>query len=221
MKPITYLLSAILGLCACLFLTTCEPAEQPPKEQLKLRMYNADIAQAELLSLSKLDPAKLSQEDLAEKKTRETDLPLVIDNMKTTGSPYWGISEAQTGRVPPGPGPTPCPIVFGCTDRVEDLSLFELGIYIEIDSLGTARLSATPQPTATLQLDPDHIFAIGKITAPADPVFKTARLHFTAVDGQLATKDLTLLITTSILKDGKLVPVELKLPIPANTFSTD
>jgi hypothetical protein len=224
MKTMTSLLCVTLCLCTTLFFSSCQPTQPDPDEKFKFRVYNSEVAEAELIHLSSLDTAKLSDDELLEKITREGDLVEIQEKLKASELFYWTTMEAQYARIPPGVPPTPCPIQGGC-DQPIAIGAVDLGVVMagrdSVPPGNAARMSSIPDPTVTLLLDSTHIFAIGKITTPADPVFHTARFHFTVVDEKLKSKDLILLITTSILKDGKVVPVEMKAPVPANAFSTD
>jgi hypothetical protein len=214
MKKITASVFNILCLSMCAFFMGCAP--EPVKESMALRMYNTDVAQAELLYLSKLDPSTLTPEQLLEKTTREADITKLNNDMVQSGVPFASI------RVPPGP--TPCPLPFGCQDYGVDIGQFELGfLYMDPDSLtgNVARKSATQEPSATIQLDALHVFAVGKLKVPVDPIFKTARFAFVVVDSSLGGKNMVMTITTTILKDGKQHAVEMNIPVPADTFSAD
>ena len=189
----------------------CEP--EAVKHSMTLRMYNIDVAQAELLHLSNLDPSTLSAEQLLEKKTRESDVTKLAGFMIQSGVPFASV------RVPPGP--TPCPLPFGCQDFDIDLDQFVLGVYTDALDETIARKSATQEPSATIRLDSLHVFAVGKLNTPVDMVFKTSSFSFDVVDGSLDGKELVMTITTTILKDGKPHPIEMNIPVPANTFSAD
>lgn len=211
MKKINYAVFIILCLSMCSFFMGCEP--EAVKHAMTLRMYNIDVAQAELFYLSKLDPSTLSAEQLLEKTTRESDITKLNNFMIQSGAHFAAV------RVPPGP--TPCPFPFGCQDFAIDLDQFVLGVFTDGVVESVARKSATQEPSATIQVDSLHVFAVGKLKTPVDPIFKTSSFSFDVVDGSLDGKEMVMTITTTILKDGKPHAVEMNIPVPANTFSAD
>src|SRR5688572_2063145 len=208
MKKITYSVSIILCLSMCTIFMGCDP--ESVKGSMTLRMYNTDLAQTELLYLSKLDPSTLTPEQLLEKATREADIAKLHSYMIQSGALYASV------RVPPGP--TPCPFPFGCQDFDIAIGQFELGVYTDAVDESVFRKSATQEASAIIQLDSQHVFAVGKLKAPVDPIFKTNRFSFDVVDGSLDGKEMLMIITTTILKDGKPQSVEMNIPVPAGTF---
>ena len=217
MKKISYSLSLILCLSLGVIFMGCVP--EPVKPSITLLMYNTDVAQAEIYHLSLLDSSTLTPEQLLQKTNRETAVTQVNNHMLQSGITYASV------RVPlPPPPPTPCPDPFGCLDFAIAIRQFRLGVLYQPDILvetDAARKSATPEPTATIQLDSQHVFAIGKLEATDDPIFKTAYFSFAMVDSTLDGKEMVMTITTTILKDGKQQAVEMNIPVPANTFSAD
>src|SRR6187399_930552 len=143
MKKINYLVSIILCLSMDAFFMGCDPKAE--KEKLSARIYNLPVAQAELLHLSKLDPAKLSPEELLEKRTREVGITNLIADI-VDAEKFYG---AVLNRTPPPP--TPCPDPFGCLGPDFAIRLLGLEVFYQPDTVNenVARKGATQEPSVS------------------------------------------------------------------------